>query len=53
MCTNRSVDTSMSISTCGQGQVEWWGLVVIVGAHVVLGLCPRGGGGIFTKSFSK
>ena len=28
---------SMSVSTCGQEQAEWWELVVIVGAHIVVG----------------
>ena len=36
---------SVSVSTSVQGQAEWWGLVVIVGAHrVVEQLGPRSGG---------
>ena len=36
----------MSMSTCFQGQVKRLGLVVIVGAHIVMGwLGPRGGVG--------
>ena len=38
----------MSTSTYGQGQAEWWGLIVMIGVHIyiysggVVG--PRGGG---------
>ena len=40
----------MSGSICGQGQAEWWGLVVIIAALIVVGwLVSRGSGCTFTK----
>ena len=31
------VGMSESMSTCGQGQAEWCGMVVIVGTHIMVG----------------
>ena len=34
---NKCVGPSASMRACGQGQAEWWGLVVIVGTSRVVG----------------
>ena len=48
-----SLSTSMNASTYVQGKPEWWGLVVIVGSHRVVGCLGPCGGEAHNHQMSK